>query len=398
MSGTEATQTQDNRTLTSKQRFIAALTRQKADRLPVTTHHVMPYFLKKYMNGISNDEFFDLLGLDPIRWLSVFKPDKSTGEYFDPSHTPGYLETHRVVSDNWRIEHEQLSDPRYETVRYKFITPKKTLTIVLQSNDYTTWVSERLVKEKSDIDIIAEYATKPKCDVDEVNRQAAAYGERGMLRGFINSFDVYGQPGCWQDASVLFGIEDLIMATFEDPEWVHSFLKIMLDRKRTYIQSLEGARYDVLELGGGDASSTVISPEILDEFVAPYDAPLIDLAHSVGQRIVYHTCGGMMPFLERLADMKPDAMETFTPSSMGGDTLLAEAKERVGDKVCMIGGFDQFHYFKDCTPEETRKAVRKCFDEAGRGGGYILCPSDHFFDADVELLKTFADEARRCEY
>lgn len=105
-----------------------------------------------------------------------------------------------------------------------------------------------------------------------------------------------------------------------------------------------------------------------------------------------------MPFLERLADMKPDAMETFTPASMGGDTMLAEAKERIGDKVCMIGGFDQFHYFKDCTPEETRKTVRKCFDEAGRGGGYILCPSDHFFDADVELLKAFADEARRCAY
>jgi hypothetical protein len=64
----------------------------------------------------------------------------------------------------------------------------------------------------------------------------------------------------------------------------------------------------------------------------------------------------------------------------------------------MIGGFDQFHFLKDCTPEETRKAVRKCFDEAGGNGGYILCPSDHFFDADVELLKAFADEARKCTY
>jgi uroporphyrinogen-III decarboxylase len=172
----------------------------------------------------------------------------------------------------------------------------------------------------------------------------------------------------------------------------------MFERKRTYIQSLKGARYDVVEFGGGDASSTVISPDIFDQFVAPYDAPLIELAHEVGQRIVYHTCGGMMPFLERLADMKPDAMETFTPSGMGGDTVLAEAKERIGDRVCMIGGFDQFHYFKDCAPEETRKAVRKCFEDAGEGGGYVLSPSDHFFDADVELLKAFADEARKCVY
>ena len=384
--------------MTAKQRFIAALRRQKADRLPVTTHHVMPFFLKKYMNGISNDEFFDAIGLDPIRWVIAYRPDETRGEHYDPDHTPGYLEPHRIVSDNWRIEHEAVADPRYETIRYKFITPKKTLTTVLQSNEHTSWVSERLVKEKSDIDIIAEYAVRPCCDVSEVNRQAAGYGERGMIRGFVNSFDVYGQPGCWQDASVLYGIEDLIMAAFEDPEWVHAFLKIMQERKDVFIRSLKGAKYDVIELGGGDASSTVISPDIFDQFVAPYDAPLIDLAHEIGQRVVYHTCGGMMPFLERLADMKPDAMETFTPSSMGGDTMLAEAKERIGDKVCMIGGFDQFHYFKDCSVEDTRNAVRKCFNEAGREGGFILSPSDHFFDADVELLKAFADEARKCAY
>jgi hypothetical protein len=384
--------------MTSKQRLVAALSRQKPDRLPVTTHHVMPYFLKKYMGGISNDEFFDAFGLDPIHWVQVFAPDSSKGEFFDPGHQPGYLEPRRIVSEQWKITTESIPDERYATVRYSFITPKKTLTTVLQSNEHTSWVCERLIKEKSDIEIIADYAVKPTCDVPEVNRQAEAYGERGIVRGFVNSFDVYGQPGCWQDASVLFGIEDLIMATFEDPEWVRLFLSILQDRKRTFIRSLQGARYDVIELGGGDASSTVISPEILDEFVAPYDAPLIDLAHSVGQRVVYHTCGGMMPFLERLAAMKPDAMETFTPERMGGDTILAEAKQRIGDRVCMIGGFDQFHFFTNCTPEETRKEVRRCFEEAGEGGGYILCPSDHFFDAEMELLLAFGDEARKCLY
>ena len=43
--------------------------------------------------------------------------------------------------------------------------------------------------------------------------------------------------------------------------------------------------------------------------------------------------------------MRPDAMETFTPQGMGGDAVLAEAKKRIGGKVCMIGGFNQNHYF-----------------------------------------------------
>jgi hypothetical protein len=384
--------------MTSKQRFLAALQRKKADHLPATTHHLMPYFLDTYMNGISNDEFYDITGLDPIRWITVYKPDQAEGQYYDPSHVPGYLEPHRIVSDSWRIAIEDLPDPQYKTQRYTITTPTKTLTTVLQSNSYTTWVTERLIKEKRDIDVISKYGIAPLCDVETVNHEAASFGERGMIRGLIATFEIYGQPGCWQDAACLYGIENLIYATVDDPEWVHQFLTILLDRKKTYVQSLKGAKYDLIEHGGGDASSTVISPKLFDAFVAPYDTQLIKLAHEAGQRVVYHTCGGMMPFLERLAAMGPDAMETFTPAAMGGDTNLGEAKKRIGERVCMIGGFDQFHYFKGSTPVETRKAVRRCFDEAGNGGGYILSPSDHFFDADAELLYAFADEARKCRY
>jgi len=236
------------------------------------------------------------------------------------------------------------------------------------------------------------------CDVEKVNTEAVKFGERGLIRGFIPGFDIYGQSGCWQDAAVLYGVEQLIMETFYDPQWVHAFMKILQERKRTYLVSIKGARFDVIEHGGGDASSTVISPEILETFVLPYDAELTDLAHRMGQRVVYHTCGGMMPFLEMIAATKPDAMETFTPSSMGGDTVLKEAKRRIGNRVCMIGGFDQFHYFQDCSPDETRKAVRQCFEDAGEGGGFILAPSDHFFDADTQLIAAFADEAKKCRY
>ena len=105
-----------------------------------------------------------------------------------------------------------------------------------------------------------------------------------------------------------------------------------------------------------------------------------------------------MPILEKIAAMKPDAMETFTPPGMGGDTDLAEAKRRIGDQVCMIGGFDQFHFFKGCTAEQTRAEVRRCF-RGGRGRRRLHpLPSDHFFEAEPELLEAFADEARKCVY
>jgi len=64
----------------------------------------------------------------------------------------------------------------------------------------------------------------------------------------------------------------------------------------------------------------------------------------------------------------------------------------------MIGGFDQFHYLKGCKPDKTRNEVRRCFEAAGEGGGFILSPSDHFFEVDIDLLRAFADEARKCVY
>ncbi len=385
--------------MTSKQRLLKALNREVPDRLPVTTHHVMPYFLKTMMNGMSYQEFFDYFGFDPINWVVAQKPDISRGDYYDSDQGKiGFLEPRRVCSDNWRIQAENIPDLQYKIVRFNCISPEKTLSMVLQSDEHTAWVSDRLIKNKEDIDIFGKYAPVPVCDVEEVNRKACEFGERGMIRGFIPGFDIYGQPGCWQDAAVLFGTEKLIMETFYDPEWVHTFLKILQGRKKHYIKSMHGTQFDVIEHGGGDASSTVISPKIFEEFVAPYDKELIELAHNAGQSVVYHTCGGMMPFLEKIADMGADAMETFTPVSMGGDVDLKEAKKRIGSRVCMIGGFDQFHYLKGCKPDKTRNEVRRCFEAAGEGGGFILSPSDHFFEVDIDLLRAFADEARKCVY
>ena len=386
-------------TMTSKQRLVAALKREKTDRLPVTTHHLMPYFLDKYMGGMSNQACFEHFGLDAITWTVPHRPDEAKGERYDPNQGEiGFLESRRIATDDWRIEWEKLPHARYDTTRYRIITPKGTLTTVLQANEHTAWVSEHLIKEKRDIDLIAEYATAPKCDVAAVNAVADDYGERGLVRGHVCCFDIFGQPGTWQDACCIAGTQRMIMETYDDPVWAHELLAILQARKLTFVRSLAGARYDVLELGGGDASTTVISPAIFEKFVAPYDCEIIAAAHRAGQRIAYHTCGGMMPILEQIAGMGPDAMETFTPVDMGGDVRLAEAKRRIGDKVCMIGGFDQFHFFTGCSPEQTRAEVRRCFEAAGEGGGYILSPSDHFFDANPNLIAAFAAEARACLY
>jgi len=52
--------------VTSRERLLAALACKTADRLPATTHHVLPAYLEKYLPGKSNQGFFDEFGLDAI--------------------------------------------------------------------------------------------------------------------------------------------------------------------------------------------------------------------------------------------------------------------------------------------------------------------------------------------
>jgi hypothetical protein len=355
----------------------------------------MPWFLDTYLEGASEEAFFHRFGMDPIRWTFHLVPDEERGEYW----VVGEERRPLMVSDDWQVERSPVSASPSVT-RFTITTPGGTLSMALEEGPQTDWVVERPIKQKDQIELFHRYAPRGRCDVAAIREEArhVEEGGWGILRGAIPGFQIYGQPGCWQDAVELFGLQELILETMDDAEWVRSFLDILRERKKGFIATMEGAPYDLLELGGGSASSTVISPGIFQDFVAPYDSDLIEELHRMGQRVVYHTCGGMMPLLEMIAEMGPDAMETFTPPALGGDADLARAKARIGDRVCMIGGFDQHTYFRGCSPDETRAAVRRAFQEAGGGGGFILAPSDHFFDADVELLEAFSHEARRCLY
>ncbi len=114
--------------------------------------------------------------------------------------------------------------------------------------------------------------------------------------------------GCWQDAACLYDINDLILETYDDPDWVHQFLTILLEKKIQYIEEkMVGVKYDLIETGGGASSSTLISPKIFEEFCLPYDRKIHDALHRVGLKSVYHTCGGMIGILDQIIETHADA-------------------------------------------------------------------------------------------
>lgn len=362
--------------MTSRERMLTALNMGIPDRIPATIHQWQDYHLKTYMGGMSDIEAFRAVGLDAAITIWDANTEKTTPQ--------------------WQIDERvtDLGDGDWIT-DYIITTPEGVLTQRNESNDKTTWTVDYLIKRPEDMQLVAKYLPVPKLDKDIVHATKQKLGDGGILRGLV-----FGeQPGPWQHAVSLVGTEPLIFATFDDPAWVHELLQALTEKKLRFIEeSLAGAEFDLIEMGGGAASSTVISPKIFKEFCLPYDRKLHDALHAVGHKLVYHTCGGMMPILELIVANGCDASETLSPPDVGGDVIPEEVKRRIGDKVCLIGGMDQINILTNGTPERVRAETHRLFEALGPGGGYIMSGCDHFFEAPVENLRAFAEAARECVY
>ncbi|MFH1675858.1 MAG: uroporphyrinogen decarboxylase family protein [bacterium] len=362
------------RTMTSRERMLTALDRGVPDRLPVSVHDWMEYFLQTRLGGMSKIDAFIKFELD---W-SIYLP---------------WTVFSQKLNDNWIIEKCEgpISDDSTE-IETTIVTPEKRLHKLERKDKFkTSWITEYLLKNWEDIFIWCKYFPDEKYDLDFERSQLEMIGDRGILRGC--------RVSPWHKLCELYGPEKCINACFDDPSWIRDALAAITEIDLRALDTMVGTNLDLLETGGGFASSTVISPNIFKEFLLPFEKRIhAHIREKLGIRTVYHTCGGMMPILDLLAEIGSTALETLTPPSMGGDVNLAELKKRVGDKVALIGGFDQNGGFQNCSPDQTRKLVRHCFETAGANGGYILNPSDHFFDADLDNFEAYSSEARKCVY
>ncbi len=373
--------------MTSKERMLRALDLEKPDRLPVTIHQWQQYHLDKYLGGMDALDAFKACGLDAS--IQYFEP---MGQFWITDGGP-----HQAHSPEW-VEDVTVYEraPGEKVLHHTITTPKGQLTYKTGANRMTTWITEYLLKKPEDLDLLERYLPAGKLNQKAITAEYDRVADSGILRGFI-----WGdQAGCWQHACCLMPAEELILKCADDPDWVHRLLRALLRRKLQFIEeSLPGAKFDIVETGGGAGSDTVISPKLHREFCLPYDQQMHAALHRAGQKATYHTCGGMMHLLDLILENGTDASETLSPPGVGGTiTEPARVRARFGGKVAMIGGMDQFNVLGTGTRAEIEKEVRRLFEGFGKNGGYICSASDHFFEVPVENLKTFANAGWCCCY
>jgi uroporphyrinogen decarboxylase len=371
--------------MTSKERLMRALNREKPDHLPVTVHQWQGYHLENYMGGVNALEAFESLGMDAqIQYFQSMGQFWLVDADFSKTSTPQWSDEVEIISD----------DPDHRKAKHVITTPEGVLTYETEGDRKTTWIVKHLVERDEDIELIARYMPVTPFDPEPVAKLYDEVGDRGILRGFV-----WGdQSGCWQHACCLMDINDLIMACFDKPDWVHRFMQILLEKKLHFIAGIKGAKFDVIETGGGASSSTVISPDLHREFCMPYDCQMHDALHELGFKTSYHTCGGTYGLEELIVENGTDASETLAPVSIGSNQEPWEFADKIRNRIALIGGMDQHNILTVGSPQVIRDKVHELFEKVGQNGGYILSCADHFFDASVENLKIYAEAAAECVY
>ncbi len=379
--------------MNSSERLLCAFRRETPDRVPVATWLSLRFLNqltgqspKKFLDRFAQDPADSIvkiqedLGLDPILITFSELEDEVTGW---PSR---FFRWEPEAFENWHVETtltEQSDDS--VTVQRTVTAPSGQLTSAYRRERYQKWTLEHLVKEESDLELL-KYRPDPKyLDVSPLAEAIRKAGTRALV---LHNF-----PGVWYEACSVRDLVSVATDVYERPEWLKQYIDVLGDYLlRLLARVLEtGVQVILLDeswVGVGLSAAT------FNEYILPYDAKLVALAHEAGAMVDYHNCGRIKAVLEPMADTGADVLEPLLPPSLNGELWLKDIKQRVGRRLALYGGFNE-RVLQSDDPEEVRREVRRCIDEGAAGGGYAIRTAGQVFDATVKNIEAMTDEVRR---
>jgi hypothetical protein len=163
--------------------------------------------------------------------------------------------------------------------------------------------------------------------------------------------------------------------TLTERERLVRFTQVMFERLYAFLQkALEaGAGPVFFAVGTEFVAPPMCAPAAFDALITPFDAPIFELIHSHGGKVIVHHHGNISAILERIADLGADGIQPIEEPPIG-DCTMAEAKRRIGDRVCLVGSV-QYDDFARLPPDEMEVLVRRQMRDAAPGGGMILAPT-----------------------
>ena len=371
-------------TWTHRDRLLAALNREEADRIAIdfagtmcTTITVPGYDRLKEHLGIEHETVVmsktDRLAA-PDPWvLERFDVDTRCLAFGVDGKE---LDEHNVL-DEWGVTWRQAPDQHYMPVDGPF-EGKPPDIADLDSYEwfdpnalsYFDGLKERAeaLRRESDRAIVLSLGAGPVC-----------LGQ--WLRGF----------GDW--------LKDLRRA----PEYAARLMDLITDqwvRVAEEALNIAGPNVDAVILDDDMSSQEgpMFSPEVYRELVKPRHKRMVDTVKACGEaKIMFHSCGAIQPLIDDLIEIGSDAINPVQVNAK--DMEPEKLKDEVGDRVAFWGGIDTQKLLPFGTADEVRAETRRIIEVLGKGGGYVL-NSVHNIQSEVppENVVAMFETARNHRY
>jgi len=322
-------------TMTPRERWLAVLTRQKPDRVP------MDY----WATGEATQKLMEHLGCaDTTALYERLHIDRVVGvgpQYVGPPPREG----------------EDIFGCRFTTVDYG-------------TGQYSECVHHPLARFTSVGEIEAEY-TWPSpdwWDYAALPQQVAGAGEFPLRGGGSEPFLKYCQ---------LRGLEQAFMDLVLYPEIVHTCLDRLFELAyqetlRIYEAIPGQVMISYVAEDMGSQESLLFSPAQIREFLLPRMKRMMDLVHSAGAFVFHHSDGAVRPIIPDLVGIGIDVLNPVQWRCRGMER--EGLKRDFGDRLVFHGAVDNQQTLVFGTVEDVRQEVRDNLRILGAGGGYILAP------------------------
>ena len=340
--------------MTPRERLWAALDGRQPDRVPIW----MLYPREEY------GSYVDVYNLPSYR--CIIPVIRAETDWLDRRNLPvppfytaaTEMEVHVSQSDGWKVTRRILHTPLGDL----------TSEHRQDSENAAGAKTEYFCKCIEDFEKVLSIPYEPVTpDLTAFRRAAAKLKDDGLM--MVN----LGMP-----IGVAYGLarpEDFAVWTLTERDTLVRFTSAMFERLYRFLKHAleEGAGPVFFAVGTEFVAPPMCSPDAFDALVDPFDKPIFELIHSYGGKVIVHHHGNVDRILERIADLGADGIQPIEEPPVG-DCTLADAKARIGDRMCIIGSV-QYDDFARLTPDEMEALVKRQIRDAGVGGGMILAPT-----------------------
>ena len=316
------------------------------------------------------------------RWLAVLQhktPDRTPMDYWGTDETMALLMRHLGCSEPWDV-FRQLHIDRVCSVQPEYVGPPipdnyDVFGCAFRDVSYGLGVYRECVSHP-----LAQYAT-----VDELKASYTwpdpDWWDYSGIAGQIRGKEAYPIQGGGSEPFLIYarlrGMEQAYMDLLTDPEIALYCLDKLFDLAytetvRIYDQIPGQVTVSYIAEDFGSQVSLLFSPQTIREVFVPRMKRMMELAHSAGAYVFYHSDGAIRPIIP---DMIAAGIDILNPLQWRCRGMEREGLKRdFGDQVVLHGGVDNQHTLAFGSVDEVRAEVLENLAVLGKGGGYILAP------------------------